>query len=337
MDSSDPEQRKTSAVTAGAKIVSLSVVFAAALVLFALTGSGHQPQLVAANSPSGAVQPTGESQMQQPVPTKQDGGDADAATASEVAPAPVSRGREVERSEKSDAAERTAAPSLPSPPIISAILQPKVPVRMVQARQPLNPSPASAVIPPEGSSNAFAGAGTRGPEARIVPEPEAMASADSTLTSPGHSIAGSGQVVLMAALQPLPARPDAANTSASLRPENATEATSVDRRPSQSAVEGTRHPSVRTGETTQAVLARFVRPVYPPTATESHIEGEVSLKVDIAADGYVSRVSVLSGNALLAQAAINAVEQWRYRPALVHGSSVEAEEKIIVAFRLEHD
>jgi len=43
---------------------------------------------------------------------------------------------------------------------------------------------------------------------------------------------------------------------------------------------------------------------------------------------------VVSGHALLAQAAIDAVRQWRYRPYLLNGKPVRMQTKITVNFKM---
>ena len=58
-----------------------------------------------------------------------------------------------------------------------------------------------------------------------------------------------------------------------------------------------------------------VLPIYPSAAAAQKLEGNVSLQADIARDGKVKKVTVLSGDPILAQAALVAVRQWTYSPA----------------------
>jgi general secretion pathway protein A len=81
------------------------------------------------------------------------------------------------------------------------------------------------------------------------------------------------------------------------------------------------------------VLEKFIRPVYPSEAKKLHVAGDVYLKLDIAADGSVQAIQVLSGNPLLAQAAKEAIKQWRYKPVLQSGFPVAVKERIVVTFR----
>jgi periplasmic protein TonB len=67
----------------------------------------------------------------------------------------------------------------------------------------------------------------------------------------------------------------------------------------------------------------------------ARIEGTVELTVLVARDGRVLSVQVLSGNRLLAAAAKQAVEQWRYRPAILDGQAVEVEARVTVRFVMD--
>ena len=84
----------------------------------------------------------------------------------------------------------------------------------------------------------------------------------------------------------------------------------------------------------EANLIHDVAPQYPPEAGRERIEGIVVLIAAIAKDGTVRDVRVESGLPLLAQAAIDAVKQWRYKPYLLNGEPVEVDCHIIVNFTL---
>ena len=59
---------------------------------------------------------------------------------------------------------------------------------------------------------------------------------------------------------------------------------------------------------------KLVQPEYPSRARLSHMEGEVQVELTIDRKGNVTGVRALSGNAVLAQAAEEAVRQWKYAP-----------------------
>jgi protein TonB len=60
----------------------------------------------------------------------------------------------------------------------------------------------------------------------------------------------------------------------------------------------------------------------------------VELKIIISKTGTVDDVRVVSGDAMLQQAAIDAVKQWRYQPYVLDGKPVEVETMVNVAFTL---
>jgi protein TonB len=84
----------------------------------------------------------------------------------------------------------------------------------------------------------------------------------------------------------------------------------------------------------EANLIHDVTPVYPPEAGRARIEGTVVLMAVIGKDGTVQDVRVESGLPMLAQAAIDAVRQWRYRPYMLNGEPVEVDSRITINFAL---
>jgi protein TonB len=84
----------------------------------------------------------------------------------------------------------------------------------------------------------------------------------------------------------------------------------------------------------EANLVYDVAPKYPPEAGRARIEGTVVLLAVIGKDGTVEEVRVEKGLPVLAQAAIEAVKQWRYRPYLLNGEPVEVDSQITINFTL---
>lgn len=81
-------------------------------------------------------------------------------------------------------------------------------------------------------------------------------------------------------------------------------------------------------------LIHKVNPIYPPEAKRKGIEGTVLLRATIGRDGVMKNVKLISGPPELADAAIGAVQQWRYRPYLLQGSPVEVETTVKITFHL---
>jgi TonB family protein len=81
-------------------------------------------------------------------------------------------------------------------------------------------------------------------------------------------------------------------------------------------------------------LLERVEPEYPELARQQHIEGPVVLNVLVGRSGLVRELAVLSGDPLLANAATDAVRQWRFNPHQLKGKAVEFETRITVNFAL---
>jgi protein TonB len=58
------------------------------------------------------------------------------------------------------------------------------------------------------------------------------------------------------------------------------------------------------------------------------------LDVQVLGSGTVGKIEVVSGNAQLAAAAIQAVKQWQYLPYLVDGHAVDSQARITIRFTL---
>jgi len=84
----------------------------------------------------------------------------------------------------------------------------------------------------------------------------------------------------------------------------------------------------------EANLIHDVAPQYPPEAGRARIEGTVVLMAVIGTDGNVKDVRIESGLPMLAQAAIDAVRQWRYKPYMIDGEPVEVDSRITINFTL---
>ncbi len=81
-------------------------------------------------------------------------------------------------------------------------------------------------------------------------------------------------------------------------------------------------------------LLRRVEPEYPEDARQQQIQGTVVLEVHIGGDGAVQDVQTISGPAELAQASIDAVKQWRFKPRRVNGRPAPMQTRITLNFRL---
>jgi protein TonB len=88
------------------------------------------------------------------------------------------------------------------------------------------------------------------------------------------------------------------------------------------------------GDVQAANLIFQVKPVYPPIAIQTRVQGVVVLEAIISKEGTIESLRVISGHPLLNQAALDAVKQWRYRPTLLNGSPVPVITNVTVSFNL---
>jgi TonB family protein len=85
---------------------------------------------------------------------------------------------------------------------------------------------------------------------------------------------------------------------------------------------------------TAAAMITHTTPEYPAAAREKNIQGDVVLHAVIDKEGKISEVQVLAGDDSLAQAALEAVRLWRYKPMLVDGQPAEVDTTITITFSL---
>src|SRR5215475_2671139 len=93
--------------------------------------------------------------------------------------------------------------------------------------------------------------------------------------------------------------------------------------------------SLRTSEgVTGGTLRHRVSPTYPSQARLQRVEGPVTLDAVVGEDGNVHDVKVLSGNPILAIAAKQAVQQWRYDPFQLKVKPVPIHTRVTIQFKL---
>ncbi len=91
--------------------------------------------------------------------------------------------------------------------------------------------------------------------------------------------------------------------------------------------------SVQAANIEPAELISRRDPVYPMIAKSTRISGSVEIHFKISADGKVFDAAVIQGPPVLAQAALQAVQEWRYRPARRNGIPVESEATMAFDFK----
>lgn len=85
---------------------------------------------------------------------------------------------------------------------------------------------------------------------------------------------------------------------------------------------------------TAGLILRKVNPMYPEEARKRRIQGTVVLAAVIGKDGRIKNLHVVSGDPMLAQSALDTVQEWRYKPYFLLGQPVEVDTTIQGNFRL---
>ncbi len=87
--------------------------------------------------------------------------------------------------------------------------------------------------------------------------------------------------------------------------------------------------------TRRPVVIYQVEPEYSEPARKAKLQGFVRLRIDVGLDGRPTNIRVIESMGLgLDEAAINAVKQWRFQPALSGSQPVVAPATVEVGFHL---
>jgi TonB family protein len=90
------------------------------------------------------------------------------------------------------------------------------------------------------------------------------------------------------------------------------------------------------GNVTPVRLLHQARPVYSPELQQAGLEGTVMLRAIISKTGTVLQLQVINSvDSRLANAAVQAVSQWQYQPALLNGEPIEVQTTVNIEFKLE--
>lgn len=97
-------------------------------------------------------------------------------------------------------------------------------------------------------------------------------------------------------------------------------------------------PSADSSEVSAPGPLRKIDPKYPPTLINEHVEGEVVLYAVIRRDGSVDSIQLVRGvDDQLDANAMNALSQWKFRPATKQGTPIELEAIVHIPFHAPPD
>ena len=84
------------------------------------------------------------------------------------------------------------------------------------------------------------------------------------------------------------------------------------------------------------MLIHRVEPSYPILARQTHREGRVELRAIIGTDGTIQSLQIVSGDPMFLRSALEAVQQWHYKPTILNGQPVEIDTYITVIYTMPH-
>ncbi len=107
--------------------------------------------------------------------------------------------------------------------------------------------------------------------------------------------------------------------------------------PPQPPIEPPREPRVvQITHLDPGMLLQRIEPIYPVLAKQTRREGRVELRAIIGTDGYIHSLQVVTGDGMFVQSALQAVQQWHYKPTYLNGQAVEIDTYITVVYTLQH-
>lgn len=145
-----------------------------------------------------------------------------------------------------------------------------------------------------------------------------------------HRLATAAGIAFVVACSLFPVRPIAG-------PEAVTLAKPLPSPSSSLPAESVEQPLTVADDVMAPELLEKVQPVYPPDARQARAQGRVILQATIDTEGSVTDLQILrqvDGFPSLSVAAMDAVRQWKYKPALRDGVPVRVYFTIVVSFTL---
>jgi TonB family protein len=253
----------------------------------------------------------------------------DEGVATAVVPSPITRRNSrvmpFSQAARSSRQPPVAAPYIPSrgtnvpPPVTGTATHSPVPAEALADPTPTTRPSDSLTNPPP----AIRAAGTASP-AQVGPPAATYIGPSGALSIPqdaaqqgGDSIYRTSKAPILLRRHPPASSPvfseDGSNLASEESPPPVSSALGISPNGSAGATRGGTVRVTSLGSMASNLLYGPV-PTYPEAAFASHVQGEVKLSADVDRDGKVASVRVISGPPLLRDAALDAVQRWRYRP-----------------------
>jgi TonB family protein len=170
--------------------------------------------------------------------------------------------------------------------------------------------------------------------ASSAPAPES--SAPSTVASSARTVLPPLEVEVVAGDYHRRVRPGTNSLRVDLQPGTPAQAVPETVATDQNAANLTMNAAenLRISSAAAEVVSQPVRPGYPVLARQMKVQGSVILQALIGRDGLIQNLQVLTGPPILADAAEEAVRQWRFKPHYLNNQPVETQTSITVNFTI---
>jgi protein TonB len=165
-------------------------------------------------------------------------------------------------------------------------------------------------------------------QARPAARRQLTALKTTTEVNPPEGAVVSNRVVL----PPLDVEVVAGNTHRIVHPKN--NVTRVETAPPNQITTPTNAAERESVSSTASQPETAVSATYPALTQHMNVQGSVVLQAIISPAGAVEDLRVLSGPAILASAAQQAVREWRFKPVMLNGQAVETKARITVNFSI---
>jgi TonB family protein len=94
----------------------------------------------------------------------------------------------------------------------------------------------------------------------------------------------------------------------------------------------TQTPPPSPGDSTNLEPIKTEKAIYPLQAEQKQLQGEVWLKILVSETGDVENIEVISGDPILADAAVRAVKKWKFKAFIKNGKPIKASAKLPIDF-----
>jgi len=215
-----------------------------------------------------------------------------------------------------DAATPSPAPATPKPPTPSPEATPAIPAESATAPTGSGPTPGTGATPSAASGNDASTSSTT-----------ASSSVSTSSTAPvAPATDKSGK-----APAPTPAPKEATPAHSATAPSTTKSSSASPSVPATASARKSEILEVPEDYADDQVIHR-VRPVYPKQARGRKLQGTVVLEAIVDKKGKVNSLQLVTGDPVLAQAAADAVKQWRYKPYSHNGDPAEFQTRVTVDF-----